>query len=135
MRENAHIPDNFVACKIDITEHCSEDLVGRCGGALYLSGFYNDSVNTFICSATPMVFVEALALVPERYPEDEEAADALNNELLMETMDDDYFSRSDIERMREGHPDNFKVLGDAEGDNEREKAEAVREDLQGNPCF
>lgn len=131
------IPDNFVACMIDITEHCSEDLVARCGGAVYLSGFYNDAVNVHICSLTPTVFVEALGFVPERYPEEDPARNDLNEELLglLGPDDDSYYERSEIERMRREHPDRFKVLGDAEGETDREKAEAVREDLQGNPCF
>lgn len=131
---NPDIKPAFVACKIDMSEHCSPEFLVRCGGKVYLSGFYDDNLNTYICSAEKMIYVHALEFVPEKYPEDEEAADALNNELLMDTVDDDYFSRSDLERLRKEHPDNFEVL-ELTFEESDDPAEEVREYLQGNPRF
>lgn len=136
------IPDNFVACLIDVSQYYldSEEgraLLERCGGKIYESGFFNDAVNTHICSLTPSVYVEVLELVPERYPDEEPARNDLWEELNnLHTIDDSgYYDRSDIERLRTEHPDRFKVLGDVEGETDKAKHEAVREELQGNPVF
>ena len=121
-------PNTFFACLIDISEHCGAEFLERCGGKVYLSGFFDDSVNTYLCSMTPSVFVEMIGLVPERYPEDEALADALNNELLEGSLDDEYHLRSDIDRMR-----TQKLEGlDFE---DEDPSEVVREYLQGNPVF
>jgi len=127
---NLTIRPKFVACRIDVSEFCSPEFLDRCGGKVYLSGFFDDNLNTFICSAEKMLFVHALGYVPENYPEDEALADALNNELLMESPEDDYFSRSTIERLRREDPDSFEDLEDV-----YDVEDEVREYLQGNPRF
>lgn len=128
------IKPKFIACIIDISEHCEPEFLARCGGKLYLSGFYDDNLNTYICSAEKMLYVHSLAFVPEKYPEDEPARTALDSELLEDVLDDDYFSRSDIERMRKEHPDHFRVV-ELEFEEDDDPAEVVREHLQGNPMF
>jgi hypothetical protein len=134
---NPAIPDKFIACKIDISEHCSPELLARCGGALYLSGFYNDAVDTFICSAERMIFVDVIELVPEQYPDEEDLAESLNSDLIeLHTEDDSgYYSRHDIERLRGAHPDRFKEIVGVDFEDYRNPSDAVRADLQGNPVF
>lgn len=134
MRENTNIPPKFVACRIDVTEYCSPSFVARCGGKVYESGFFDDNLNVFICSAQAHVFVEALELVPERYPEDETARNALNEELLEQEVEDHYYLRRDVARMREANPDHFVEL-DLTFDEDDDPSEAVREHLCGNPRF
>jgi hypothetical protein len=131
------IPDNFVACLIDISEYCEAKFLKRCGGKVYYSGFYNDAVNTYICSFEPTVFVEVMEIVPEGYPEEEPARTDLWEELndLRTDDDDGYYGRYDIEQMRKEHPNRFRELGEARGETDEEKQDAVREELQGNPVF
>jgi hypothetical protein len=130
------IEPKYIACLIDISEHCSEEILARCGGKLYMSGFYDDNLNTYLCSPEPCIFVDVIELVPEKYPEEEPARDNLNCELIeAHTMDDSgYYGRRDIERRRERNPDHFQELSftfDADDKPEDE----VREHLQGNPRF
>jgi len=136
MRGNTDIEPKFVACLIDVTEHCSPDFVERCGGRVYESGFFDDNLDTYICSAEKMIFVDVLELVPEKYPEDEEASEALNCDLLEAVTADDsgYYGRSQIERMREANPDHFVEL-DITFDEDGDPSDEVREHLQGNPRF
>lgn len=131
---NPDIKPAFIACRLDMSEYCSPEFVARCGGKVYLSGFYDDNLNTYICSAQKMIYVHALEFVPEKYPEDEEARNTLNEELLEDTVDDDYFSRATIERLRKEHPDNFRAV-EITFDEDDDPAEEVREYLQGNPEF
>jgi len=133
---NPDIPPKMTACLIDVSEHCSEDFLAKCGGKIYMSGFYDDNVNTYCCSTTPSVFVDVIELVPETYPEDEDAREALSEELLeAHTADDSgYYNRRDIERMRADHPERFKDLG-MTFDEDENPEEMVREHLCGNPVF
>lgn len=134
MRENTEIKPSFVACLIDVSEYCSEGFLARCGGRVYESAFFDDNLNTYLCSATPCIFVESLSLVAEKYPEDEEAREALCSELLDVDLKDSYYERRDIERRRRESPDKFVALKVA-FDGDDDPAEVVREYLQGNPCF
>ena len=131
------IEPKFIACILDISEHCSEEFLARCGGKVYLSGFYDDNVNTYLCCSTPSIFVEGLQFVPEVYPEDEPTREALFCELTeIFTMEDigNYYERRQIERMREKNPDHFSEVGLTFDEDEKPEDE-VREHLQGNPCF
>jgi hypothetical protein len=132
--EMDNIAPTFIACRLDMSQHCSPEFLARCGGKVYLSGFFDDNLNTHICSAEKMVYVHALEFVPEQYPEDEEARDALNGELLEDTVDDDYFGRATIERLKKEHPENFRAV-EITFDEDDDPAEVVREHLQGNPEF
>lgn len=134
MTETRTVSPSFVACRIDMSRYCEQEFLDRCGGKVFLSGFFDDSVNVHICSLTPSVFVEGLAFVPEGYPEDEALRDELNEELLANDADDSYFNRRDIERMRKATPDDFMAL-DVAFDEDDDPAEVVREHLQGNPLF
>jgi len=139
MEKNMHIPPKYVACLLDMSEYCSPELLARCGGKVYLSGFYDDNLNTYICSFDPMIFVQALEWVPEEYPEEEPARNDLWEELneLLTVEDSDYYGRYDVERMRKANPDHFKELDFTfeKGTSQEESDEAVREELQGNPVF
>jgi hypothetical protein len=133
------IPPKFIACLIDVSGQCSPELIERCGGKVYISGFFDDSVNTHLCSFSPSVWVEVVSIEPERYPEDETASNDLNEELLglLTHEDNDYWNRRDIERMKEANPDHFKDLDFDfdEGLTDNERHDEVREHLQGNPVF
>jgi len=136
MERNAHIPPKYLACLIDVSEHCQPDFLEKCGGKVYQSGFFDDNLDTFICSPERMVFVEWLELVPESTPEDEAAREQLY-ELLIEEgsdLDDTYLSRRDIERMKAEAPERFKEV-EIDLDPEEDASEEVRELLQGNPLF
>jgi hypothetical protein len=133
METQKHEP-KYIACLLDVSSYCSEDFLARCGGAVYLSAFFDDSVNTFCCSQTPSVFVEELEHVPEKYPEDEAARETLNEELLDLPLLCFYTRRVDIEKLKVEHPDRFKAL-DFTFDEDDDPAEVVREHLQGNPVF
>jgi hypothetical protein len=130
------IKPEFIACLIDISHLCTPELLARCGGKLFYSGFFDDSVNVHICSFTPSVYVDVIELVAEKYPEDEATREALYEELRREhTIDDNgYYNRGDIERMKRHNPDHFKVLG-LTFDEDDDPDDVVREHLQGNPCF
>lgn len=128
------IEPKFIACLIDMSHCCEKAFLERCGGKLYMSGFYDDSTNTYICSAEKMVFVHALEWVPEEFPEDEDDKDALYNELEDAPPEAAYFARYDIDAMRESAPKNF-VPVDIELDPDDDPAEYVLEILQGNPIF
>lgn len=133
MDKNTDIQPKFIACRLDMSSYCSQELLDRCGGKVYLSGFFDDNLDTHICSAQKMVYVHALEFVPEKYPEDEETRDALNEELL-EGADDDYFPRALIERMKQLRPDDLQVV-EIDLDEDEDPADQVREALQGNPVF
>jgi len=36
----------YIACRIDVSPYCQSDFLARCGGKVYLTGFFDDSVNT-----------------------------------------------------------------------------------------
>jgi hypothetical protein len=131
---NENIPPKFVACRLDMSNYCSQEFLDRCGGKVYLSGFFDDNLDTTICSAQKMVYVHALEFVPEKYPEGEEAREALYEELLEGGVDDDYFARSMIESLKKEHPDDLQEL-EIEFDEDEDPVEVVREHLQGNPIF
>lgn len=131
---NPDIPPKFIACRIDMSDCCSEDFLDRCGGKVYLSGFFDDNLNTYCCSAEKMIFVEGLEFVPEKYPEGEGLYTQLAEELLENAAEDSYYSRSDIDRLRKESPDNFEAL-ELTFDEDENPSEEVREYLQGNPVF
>lgn len=130
MSEPQSIPSKFIACRLDMSEHFSPEFLDRYGGKIYLSGFYDDNLNTFICSAEKMIFVHALEYVPESCFYDPPTME----ELLMEQPESAYFSRSHIERMRKQHPDCFQEL-DIEFDEHDPPEVIVLEHLQCNPVF
>lgn len=133
---NPESPPKFLACKIEVSQHCSPDFLARCGGKIFLSGFFDDSVNTHCCSLTPSVYVDVIELVAEAYPEDEATREALYEELReVHTIDDSgYYGRRDIERMKERNPDHFKDV-DLTFDEDDDPSDKVREYLSGNPEF
>jgi len=142
--ENLSIPPKFIACLIDISGYFKDtapgrDLLERCGGKIFYSGFFDDSVNTHLCSFEKSVYIDVLSIEPERYPEDEDESDALNVELIdLLTIDDSsYWSRSDVERWKVEHPDRFKDLDSTfeEDSTFESRHDEVREELQGNPVF
>jgi len=134
MTETRTVSPSFVACRIDMSRYCEQEFLDRCGGKVFLSGFFDDSVNVHLCSLTPAVLVEGLEFVPESYPEDEALRDALNEELLANDATDAYYDRSTIERMRKVNPDHFVEL-DLTFDEDEDPADETREHLQGNPVF
>jgi hypothetical protein len=138
------IPPKFIACLLDISGHYTDTEEGRaflkrCGGKIYFSGFFDDSVNTHLCSSSPSVWVDVVEICPEKYPEDEHESDLLNCDLIemLQADDNDYWSRRDIERMKVAHPDRFKELdfNFDEDSTDQERQEQVHEHLQGNPVF
>jgi hypothetical protein len=128
------IPHKFIACILDMSQYVSEELLARCGGKVYLSGFYNEALHTHLCEMTPSYFVDGLGYVPENYPEDEKLSNALNEELLENMVEGSYYHCSRIKALREKNPDHFKEL-DFTFDVDDDPDEMVREHLQGNPCF
>ena len=141
-RNEKEIPNNFYAALIRVPDdYVDPDFLARCGGALYESVFFDDSVNTYAASTVPSVGIEVLELVPEEYPEDEDEHEALHDE-LMDAFHDAvesfyYMNRSDLERLKKKNPGNFKDLGEFEVDEDagEDAYEEVREYLQGNPVF
>lgn len=136
--ENKSAP-KFVACLIDISAYAEPDFLARCGGKVYLSGFFDDSVNTYCCSATPSVFVGALELVAETYPEEDSAREALYEELLetSATLEGGYYTRSYIESIKKNHPERVAWLDldlDLDED-EQGRWQQAREALQAYPAF
>jgi len=138
------IKPKFIACLIDVSAHCSEEFLARCGGKVYLSGFYDDNLDTHCCSFTPMVDVTYMGYVAEEYPEDEEAREALHEELMDIAAENEaggYYMRRSMEVVRKKHPERFVVLDmELETDEEldqdtqrREWNEQVMESLSGNP--
>jgi hypothetical protein len=139
------IMPKFIAGLIDISEHCEPEFLERCGGKVYYSGFFDDSTNHHLCSFQKNIWFEVVELVPEKYPEGQDEAEALHSELLdARTLDDDdYFPRDMIERLMKEHPDHFEELKfnfdedeeKTEEELDRERHEEVREYLSGNPYF
>jgi len=134
----------FLACLIDISSYFTDtepgrELLAKCGGKLFYSGFFDDSVNTHLCSFQPSVWVEVLGIEPETYPEDDEAREELYGELLdlLTSDDDSYYLRRDIERWKVAHPDRFQEVDfDFEEDSTFDsRHDEVREGLSGNPVF
>jgi len=135
------IKPKFIACLIDVSAHCSEEFLARCGGKVYLSGFYDDNLDTHCCSFTPMIDVTYMGYVAEEYPEDDEAREALHEELMITGADElgGYYTRRDLERVREAHPERFVALDidlDSDEDEDEQRRawnEQVYEYLSGNP--
>ena len=138
-RNRKEIPNNFYAALLRVpSAHVDPDFLARCGGALYESVFFDDSVNVNLASLTPSVGIEVLELVPEEYPEDEDEREALYDELLEVHSDSEgfyYMTRRDLERLKKKNPKNFKDLGEFEVDEDEDAYEVVREYLSGNPVF
>lgn len=134
MSKNPDIAPKFIACRLSMREHCSDSFLARCGGDLYLSGFFDDNLNTFCCCSRPSIYVHGLELVPEKYPEDEEAREALNLELMEGDAEGGYYLRTEMDRIRHQRPDCFQEV-EIDLDPEEEADEQVREHLQGNPVF
>jgi hypothetical protein len=143
-----HVKPNYLACKIDISGYFTDtepgkELLARCGGKIYYSGFFDDSVNTYCASTQPSVWIDVIDLVPETFPEEETASNELWEELMdLHTSDDSsYWSRRDVERWKVAQPDRFKTLDfdfDAEqlgSEKDSERHDEVREYLSGNPWF
>lgn len=131
------IDSKYIACLIDISYGISDDFLTKCGGKVYLSGFFNDSVNAYCCSITPSVFVGAIELVPESLPEDEESREAIYEELMDAFCEGDcsgYYDRSYIEKMKKEKPERFSEI-DIHLDKDESEDDQVREYLQGNPVF
>ena len=133
------IPSRWTAALLRVPDaHVDPDFLARCGGALYESVFFDDSVNVHICSLTPSVGFEVLELVAGEYPENEDAREALYDELMEVHSSSEgfyYMDRSDVERLKKANPENFKNLGDFDVDEDENACEVVREYLQGNPVF
>ena len=138
------IPPKFFACLIDISGYFTDTETGRelleqCGGKIYFSGFFDDSVNTHLCSFQKSVWIEVLSLEPERYPEEDPARNDLNEELLrlLDRDDSSYWQRRDVERWKVAHPGRFKEVSvDFDEDSTFDtRHDEVREELQGNPVF
>jgi len=144
-RNKKEIPNNFYAALIQVPDHHVEpDFLAQCGGALYESVFFDDSVNTYAASTVPSVGIEVLGLVAEEYPDrillDDDESEALHDELMeAHSVSEDfyYMNRSDLERLKKKNPGNFKDLGEFEVDEDagEDAYEVVREYLQGNPVF
>ena len=128
------IEPKFIACLIDMSHCCEKDFLERCGGKLYLSGFYDDNTNTYICSAEKMVFVHAVEWYAKEVPEDEDEREQLYDEMLNPPPEDSYFSRSDIESMRKDFPKNFVEI-DIDLDLDDDPECSVRDALCSNPIF
>jgi hypothetical protein len=136
MERNTDIAPKYLACLLDVSAYCSPDFLEMCGGKVYQSGFFDDNLDTFICSPERMVFVEWIELVPESTPEDEAAREQLYEILIEEgtDRDDSYLSRRDVERLKVEAPERFKEV-EIDLDPEEDASEQVRELLQGNPLF
>ena len=141
MKKPREFPPKYVACLLDWSLGCEERFLERCGGKVYLSGFYDDNLDTFICSSERMVYVCGIELMPEQYPEDDKEREKLNEELIevWSTFEphDDYYQRRFIENRRDKHPGRFKEVQIDLDDPQNERAceEEVRELLSGNPMF
>ena len=66
---------------MDITQYCSADFVARCGGGVYHVYFFNKLSRTFICSYWPMAELRLIGTVAKVSPDDEDAREALDDEL------------------------------------------------------
>ena len=126
-----------IACLLDVSYGADPEFLARCGGKIYMSGFFDDSVDTHCCSFTPMVDVTYLGLVAEEMPEDETAREALYMDLLDAFADSEaggYVRRADVTRLRKAHPERFVALGfSADEGTPEEQREEIREYLSGNP--
>ena len=118
----------YLACLIDVGEHFDKDFVQRCGGRIYLSGFFDDATTTYCCSATPMVYVQGLEYVAEVFNE------ALRDELMECAPESGYYKRAFIDKARRSNPKDFQRL-DVSFDDDDNPEDTVREYLQGNPAF
>lgn len=131
----------YVACLIDITSFFEDkSLVEKCGGKIFYSGFFNDSVAVHICSFVTNVYVEVIDIISEDLPDDEN--DRIDiEETLTEShtiYDSGYYKISDITKMRKSHPERFKVIDinfSEPGLSDTVKSEEIREALSGDPIF
>lgn len=141
MEDRCNDSDVYVACKIDISQYVTDEkLLEKCGGKIFYSGFFNDSVAIHICSFTPHAYVDVIGIVPEEFPEDDddriETADALDE--CHDIYDSGYYTLSHIKRMREAHPERFKVIEinfSEPGLSDAVKYAEIREVLSGDPIF
>lgn len=131
--QKSKITASYIACKIDISQYFTSDLLKKCGGKIYLSGFFDDNLNTFICSQEKMIFVHTLCYIPEFYSENE--IDEIENDLSILDCEDDYFSRSTIEKLRKENPDNFQLIDKNNFNCNENSIDEIRKYLQSNPIF
>lgn len=142
--EQLKAPPSYIACLIDWSDGCSEEFLKRCGGKVFVTGFFDDSVDHHLCSPQKHIYFHGLGLEPEKYPEGEKGRQTLYDELLegwheacLNDADKGYHLRRDIERLRETHPERFVEVhiefDDPQDEDECERE--VREHLTGNPVF
>lgn len=102
MTEYISLNPEWRAVKIDVSQYCEPEFLARCGGKVYQVSLYDSTARTFCCEITPSFCLIPVDLVPETYPETDDAREDLACELLdalNECCECFYVHCSTVERM------------------------------------
>lgn len=67
---------------MDMSGACSEDFLARCGGGYYDVYFFDEHRAVYLCEMTASAELHFIGGVPAVTPDDEEASEALANEIM-----------------------------------------------------
>ena len=81
-RDFNEIPRKWTAVRVDETRHCGEEFVTRCGGKVFQVYLFDANERTYCCCVTPSYALYPIEVVAGKYPESDEAQQALFEELL-----------------------------------------------------
>lgn len=101
-------PRKWTAVRVDVTGHCREDFVARCGGKVYEVFLFDANEVTYCCEVTPSYCLYPVSLEAGDLPEEEDVRNRLFEELIdarHELEDVCYMHCRDVDRL----PDDDKV--------------------------
>lgn len=103
-RDFDEVPRKWTAVRVDVTGHCGEEFVARCGGKVYEVCLYDANERTYCCEVTPSYCLYPVDLTAGSLPEEDAARERLFEELLdarHELEDVCYMHCSDVDRLPE----------------------------------
>jgi len=140
MNRNEHVPPNWVAVRLDESQHCEPEFLTRCGGKVWGVYLVDTQCVTHCCEFAPSYCMIPVDLVAGDYPEDEQERESLYDELrevLGQTNEISYMHCRAVDRLPDEHKADLGLSLDPEDweDDANRGEDFAREEYQGNPLF
>jgi len=139
MNRNEHVPPNWIAVKIDESEHCDREFLARCGGKVFQIYLVDTSIQTHCCELTPSYGMVPIDLVAESYPDDEQARETLYEDLMDASNVAEFCYRHcrHVDRLPDDHKVDLGLALDPEDwqDDPDRGEDFAREEYQGGQRF
>lgn len=126
---NTEIAPNWRVLRLNESEHCNPEFLARCGGKLWGVYVYDSNSVFHYCSPEKLYQLHLVYFTAETSPDDDEAAEALENELIEATFgcsDSDLVGASFIDSLPATEWEDLNLDSDATDDDAREAAHANR---------